>query len=76
MTDAAGVSGNHLSTQFKAHLGVTPKRLARIYRFAQLVVSVDARRPVYKPVTRAVIRKTKLMVAYSITKSFYPMTRR
>ncbi|MCF2536252.1 helix-turn-helix domain-containing protein [Streptomyces sp. FB2] len=41
----AGVSGNHLAAQFKAHAGVTPKRLARIYRFARLILSVDARHP-------------------------------
>lgn len=46
LTDAAGVSGNHLATQFKSHLGVTPKRVARIYRFARLILSVDARHPV------------------------------
>ena len=46
LTDAAGVSGNHLATQFKSHVGVTPKRIARIYRFARLIVSIDALRPV------------------------------
>jgi AraC-like DNA-binding protein len=46
LTDAAGVSGNHLATQFKSHVGVTPKRVARIYRFARLILSVDARLPV------------------------------
>ena len=46
LTDAAGVSGNHLAAQFKSHIGVTPKRLARIYRFAQLILSVDVLRPV------------------------------
>ncbi|SFF76861.1 transcriptional regulator, AraC family [Actinacidiphila alni] len=46
LADDAGVSGNHLATQFKAHVGVTPKRVARIYRFARLIVSVDARLPV------------------------------
>jgi len=46
LSDAAGVSGNHLAAQFKSHVGVTPKRVARIYRFARLIVSVDARRPV------------------------------
>ncbi|WP_019929721.1 helix-turn-helix domain-containing protein [Nocardia sp. BMG111209] len=45
--DAAGVSGNYLTTQFKSHVGVTPKRVARIYRFARLILSVDARGPVY-----------------------------
>jgi methylphosphotriester-DNA--protein-cysteine methyltransferase len=46
LADAAGVSGNHLAAQFKSHVGVTPKRVARIYRFARLIVSVDALRPV------------------------------
>jgi AraC-like DNA-binding protein len=46
LTDGAGVSGSHLATQFKLHLGVTPKRVARIYRFARLILSVDALRPV------------------------------
>ena len=49
LADAAGVSGNHLATQFKSHVGVTPKRVARIYRFARLIVSVDALRPVDWP---------------------------
>jgi AraC-like DNA-binding protein len=49
LTDAAGVSGNHLATQFKSHVGATPKRVARIYRFARLILSVDARRPVDWP---------------------------
>ena len=46
LTDDAGVSGNHLATQFKTHVGVTPKRVARIYRFARLILSVDATSPV------------------------------
>ncbi|WP_422773239.1 helix-turn-helix domain-containing protein [Plantactinospora sp. WMMC1484] len=46
LTDAAGVSGTHLATQFKSHIGITPKRMARIYRFARLILSVDAMRPV------------------------------
>src|SRR3979411_2412746 len=46
LTDAAGVSGKHLATLFKSHVGVTPKRVARIYRFARLIVSIDALRPV------------------------------
>jgi methylphosphotriester-DNA--protein-cysteine methyltransferase len=49
LTDAMGVSGTHLATQFKSHVGVTPKRVARIYRFARLILSVDARRPVDWP---------------------------
>lgn len=46
LTDAAGVSGTHLATLFKSHVGVTPKRVGRIYRFARLILSVDARRPI------------------------------
>jgi AraC-like DNA-binding protein len=40
------VSSTHLATQFRYHVGVTPKRVARIYRFARLILSVDAGRPV------------------------------
>jgi AraC-like DNA-binding protein len=46
LTAAAGVSGNHLASQFKFHVGVTPKRVARIYRFARLILSIDAQGPV------------------------------
>jgi AraC-like DNA-binding protein len=46
LTDAAGVSRNHLATQFKSHVGVTPKRVARLYRFARLILSVDSLGPV------------------------------
>ncbi|BCY13268.1 helix-turn-helix domain-containing protein [Actinoplanes sp. L3-i22] len=46
LTDAAGVSVNHLATLFKSHVGVTPKRVARIYRFARLIHAVDDCRPV------------------------------
>jgi AraC-like DNA-binding protein len=49
LSDAAGVSGNHLAAQFKSHVGVTPKRVARIYRFARLILSVDPLRPVDWP---------------------------
>ena len=49
LTDAAGVSGNHLARQFKTHVGVAPKRVARIYRFARLILSVDALRTVDWP---------------------------
>ncbi|MFJ4672470.1 helix-turn-helix domain-containing protein [Kitasatospora purpeofusca] len=46
LSDAAGVSSTTLATQFKANVGVTPKKVARMYRFAQLIRSVDAVRPV------------------------------
>jgi AraC-like DNA-binding protein len=46
LSDAAGVSRNHLATRFKAHVGLTPKRVARIYRFARLILSIDTCGPV------------------------------
>jgi AraC-like DNA-binding protein len=46
LTDHAGVSANHLAAQFKSHVGVTPKRMARIYRFARMILAVDARHSV------------------------------
>lgn len=46
LVDAAGVSSTHLAKQFKSHVGVTPKRVARIYRFSRLILSLDVRRRV------------------------------
>jgi AraC-like DNA-binding protein len=45
LTEAAGVSASHLAAQFKSHVGITPKRVARIYRFARLILSVDTLGP-------------------------------
>jgi AraC-like DNA-binding protein len=41
LTEAAGVSATNLATRFKHLVGVTPKRLARTYRFAEVVRSID-----------------------------------
>jgi AraC-like DNA-binding protein len=35
LAEDAGISANRLAGQFKAHVGLTPKRVARIYRFAR-----------------------------------------
>lgn len=43
---ASGVSSTHLAQRFKELVGVTPKRLARTYRFAAAVFSIDPARPV------------------------------
>jgi AraC-like DNA-binding protein len=43
---AAGVSSTHLAQRFKEVVGVTPKRLARIYRFAATVLAIDPAGPV------------------------------
>jgi AraC-like DNA-binding protein len=43
---AAGVSGNHLAQRFKELIGVTPKRLARSYRFAATVLAIDPAEPI------------------------------
>ncbi len=43
---AAGVSSTHLAKRFKEIIGVTPKRLARSYRFAAIVFSIDPAEPV------------------------------
>jgi AraC-like DNA-binding protein len=43
---AAGVSSTHLAQRFKELVGVTPKRLARTYRFAATVSSIDPTGPV------------------------------
>ena len=46
LTAAAGVSSTHLAQRFKAVVGVTPKRLARTYRFAATVRGIDPAGPV------------------------------
>ena len=43
---AAGVSSTYLAKRFKEIIGVTPKRLARSYRFAATVLSIDPAEPV------------------------------
>lgn len=44
--DKIGISENHLGTQFKRVVGVSPKDLARFYRFAHVVCSIDPAQPV------------------------------
>lgn len=41
LSDQIGISQNHLSTQFKRMVGITPKELARFYRFAHVLHSID-----------------------------------
>jgi len=41
LTVAAGVSSTHLAQRFKELIGVTPKRLARTYRFAATVFAIN-----------------------------------
>ncbi|MFI7590456.1 AraC family transcriptional regulator [Micromonospora sp. NPDC049359] len=43
---SAGVSSTHLVQRFKDHVGITPKRLARTYRFAATVLTIDPAGPV------------------------------
>ena len=43
---AAGVSSTHLAQRFKGLVGVTPKRLARTYRFAATMRAIDPTGPV------------------------------
>ncbi len=44
LTEAAGVSDTHLAARFTELVGITPKRLARVYRFAEVVRSIDPAR--------------------------------
>jgi len=46
LSAAAGVSSTHLARRFKELIGVTPKRLARTYRFAATVLSLDPAEPI------------------------------
>lgn len=42
----AGVSSTHLARRFKQIVGVTPKRLARSYRFTAVVLGIDPALPI------------------------------
>ncbi|WET83192.1 helix-turn-helix domain-containing protein [Amycolatopsis sp. QT-25] len=46
LSAAAGVSTTHLAQRFKEFIGVTPKRLARTYRFTATVFAIDPTGPV------------------------------
>jgi AraC-like DNA-binding protein len=46
LSAAAGVSGTHLAGRFKELIGVTPKRLARSYRFAATALAIDPAGPI------------------------------
>ncbi|NEE04669.1 helix-turn-helix domain-containing protein [Phytoactinopolyspora halotolerans] len=43
---AAGVSSTHLAQRFKQLVGVTPKRLARTYRFSATVFAINFAEPI------------------------------
>jgi AraC-like DNA-binding protein len=43
---ATGVSTTHLAQRFKELIGVTPKRLARTYRFAATVFAINPAGPI------------------------------
>ncbi len=43
---SAGVSSTHLAQRFKELIGVTPKRLARSYRFTAAVLAIDPAEPI------------------------------
>jgi AraC-like DNA-binding protein len=46
LSEATGVSSTYLAQRFKEVVGVTPKRLARSYRFAATVLAIDPAGPV------------------------------
>jgi AraC-like DNA-binding protein len=46
LSDQIGISQNHLRTQFNRIVGIPPKELARCYRFAHVLGSIDLRKPV------------------------------
>ena len=46
LSDRMGMSQKHLIVQFKQMVGCTPKELARLYRFADVLGSIDLTQPV------------------------------
>jgi AraC-like DNA-binding protein len=45
LSDHIGISQKHLGTHFKQMVGVLPKELARFYRFAHVLDSIDPTKP-------------------------------
>jgi AraC-like DNA-binding protein len=45
LSDQMGINQNHLGTQFKRLVGGTPKELARLYRFEQVLRKIDPTQP-------------------------------
>jgi AraC-like DNA-binding protein len=46
LSDLIGISQNHLGMQFKRFVGIPPKEVARFYRFAKVLRSIDSGQPV------------------------------
>ena len=46
LSDQIGISQNHLGTQFKRLVGITPKEITRFYRFAYVLHTIDSARAV------------------------------
>jgi AraC-like DNA-binding protein len=46
LSDHIGISQNHLLTQFKRMVGISPKALARLYRLKHILRSIDPMQPV------------------------------
>lgn len=46
LSDRIGISQNHLLTQFKRMVGLSPKELASLYRLQHVLRTVDATKPV------------------------------
>jgi methylphosphotriester-DNA--protein-cysteine methyltransferase len=46
LSDHIGISQNHLLTQFKRFVGLSPKGLARLYRLNHVLSSIDPTQPV------------------------------
>jgi AraC-like DNA-binding protein len=46
LSESMGMSQKHLIVQFKQMVGCTPKELGRLYRFADILASIDLTQPV------------------------------
>jgi AraC-like DNA-binding protein len=46
LSESMGMSQKHLIVQFKQMVGCTPKELGRLYRFAEILASIDLSHPV------------------------------
>ncbi|MCI0712310.1 MAG: helix-turn-helix domain-containing protein [Chloroflexi bacterium] len=46
LSDDIGISQKHLASQFKKYVGVSPKTMARLYRFQHVLHTIDPTRPI------------------------------
>jgi AraC-like DNA-binding protein len=71
LSDQISISQNHLLTQFKRMVGITPKDVARISRFAHIVCSLD---PTKSTDWGRIVHKSRFYDLSHLNKDFVELT--